>query len=220
MSDLNLGEIINGGSCSDIYNFSPGVLFKAFNDDYRDLNDSINLEFLDTIKTISSISNLDFTVKAIDIYRSRFELFGYTMEEINALKFEDLSDEILVFDVILAFERLKSDIRKLSDYYVKTEDIGGDNILYNGNMYLLDLDLSLVDKRYVPDELYQNTRKNIFKCLFYRLTGSGFDGNVLNDDYVEYINRVLDDSSNVAGVEPKTIGEFKRVYQKYKKTIQ
>ena len=87
-------------------------------------------------------------------------------------------------------------------------------------MYLLDLDLSLVDKRYVPDELYQETRRCVFKSVFYRMTGEVFKGRVLNDDYLGYVNEVIDNSSNIVGNEPKTIGEFRKVYQKaYKKTI-
>ena len=78
---------------------------------------------------------------------------------------EDLADDTLVSDLMLGFDGLKYSVRKLSDNHVKTEDIGGDNILFNGDMYLLDLDLSLVDKRFVPDELYEATRRNIFKSL-------------------------------------------------------
>lgn len=214
ISELNLAEEINRGSCSSIYRLDSLLLFKFFNEDYRDLSDSINLEFLDTISTISSISDLHFVARGIDVYRSSSELFGYTMKEINASKLDEVSDDALVFDIILGFEKLKTDIRRLSDNYVKTEDIGGDNILYNGNMYLLDLDLSLVNKGYVPDELYFLTRQNVFRCVFDRITGCKFKDMVSNDDYFEYCNKIIDFTANAVGYYPKTVSEFKGAYQK------
>ena len=114
ISELNLGKVINGGSCGSIYNFAPGVLFKMFNEDYRDLEDSINLEFLDTIKTISSIDYLPFVVRALDIYRSDSEVFGYTMNEIVADQLDFVSDSVLVSDFVLGFERLKKKYKNIS----------------------------------------------------------------------------------------------------------
>ena len=220
INELNLNGVFNNGSCSKIYRFSPGVLFKLFNDDYRDLRDFINLDFLETISTISSIDDLNFVSKAIDIYRNNYELYGYTMKEIDALPLDDIPLDTLVVDLLLGFENLKFDIRKLADHYVKTEDIGGDNVLYNKNMYLLDLDLSLVDKNYIPDELYWLTRRNIFRCVFNKITGCSFNDKVSNDDYLEYSKRLIDTTANMVGYCPRTICEFKSAYQKVnKKTI-
>lgn len=214
INELNLGESINRGSCSNIYRFDTALLFKLFNEDYRDLRESINLEFLETISTISSISDLNFVARGIDIYRSSSELFGYTMKEIDAYKLEDISDDTLIFNLLLGFEGLKEDIRLLSENYVKTEDIGGDNILYNTDMYLLDLDLSVVSKGYVPDELYFLTRRNVFSCLFNRITGCKFKDRIFNDDYFGYFNELVDVTANMVGYYPKTISEFKSAYQK------
>lgn len=219
ISELKLGRRIGGGSCSDIHEMTPDVYFKKFCEEYTDLSDPINVEFFETIKAISGIDYLPYVVRADDIYRSRFELFGYSMGKVEALELEDISDDVLVSELMNGFEELRPSVRKLSDNHVKTEDIGGDNIMFNGHMYLLDLDLSLVDKRYIPDELYEETRKQIFRSLFGRLTGTRLNEGVLDDNYLGYMKEIIDKCSENVGHEVKTIGDFKKAYQKtYKKT--
>lgn len=214
ISELKLGRKIGGGSCSEVFYMEPGVLFKRFCDDYTDLNDPINMEFFETIKTISGIDYLPFIIRGKDIYRSRYELFGYSMDEVDALELDDISDDTLVTDLMIGFEGLRPGIRSLSNNFVKTEDIGGDNIMFNGDMYLLDLDLSLVDSRYIPDELYESTRRNVFKSLFKRITGEFYSGNISNDDYLAYMSEFIDSLSNSSNFQVKTIRDVKKTYKK------
>lgn len=222
---LNLGEKINGGSCSDIYLYAPEIYFKKFNEDYCDLSDEVNIEFLETIKALSEISFTPLIVKAIDIYRSRFELFGYTMPRINADILENITDDTLVLNLAVALERLKTDIRTLANHHIKTEDIGGDNLLYNGNLYLIDLDLSLIDNRYIPDELYAKTSYSVFIALLTRTVGKIYEYDGMqgfrrklklgkSDEYLIYFKQLMERCSNRLDAEIKTIGDLKKVYQK------
>lgn len=214
VSELNLGKKIGGGSCSEVFEMDEGIYFKKFNEDYSDLTDPINQEFFEVIKTISGIDYLPFIIRGKDVYRSKDELFGYSMDSVSALELEDISDDTLVSDLMIGFEGLKVGIRGLSDNFVKTEDIGGDNIMFNGHMYLLDLDLSLVDRRYVPDELYESTRRRVFNSLYNRITGEVFNGNVSNDDYLAYMSSFLEQLSNSSDSSVKSIGDVKKVYKK------
>ena len=214
IEELNLGRKIGGGSCSGVFYMEPGVLFKRFNEDYTDLSDPINIEFFETIKTISGIDYLPFIIRGKDIYRSSDKLFGYSMDEVRALELDDIPEDILVTDLMSGFEGLRPGIRNLSDNFVKTEDIGGDNIMFNGNMYLLDLDLSLIDSRYVPDELYEDTRRKVFKSLFKRITGTYYSGNISNDDYLAYMSQLVDYLSNSCNYQVRTIGDVKKTYKK------
>ncbi|MBQ3511513.1 MAG: hypothetical protein IJA30_04375 [Bacilli bacterium] len=214
VSELNLGKKIGGGSCSEVFEMEPGVYFKKFNEDYSDLNDPINMEFFEVIKTISGIDYLPYVVRGKDVYRSHSELFGYSMDEVCADELDDISDDTLVSDLMDGFEELRPSIKILSDSFVKTEDIGGDNIMFNGHMYLLDLDLSLVDRRYIPDELYESTRRNLFKSIYNRITGEYFNGCISNDDYLAYMSNLLDRMSNSSDFQVKTIRDVKKVYKK------
>ena len=214
---LNLGKKINGGSCSSIHEFTPGFYFKYFEEDYRDLSDEINLEFYEVIKHISEINDMPYIVRAKDIYRSQSELFGYSMPIINGENFRTISDETHVRAVLNGFKPLTKNIRVLSENHVKTEDIGGDNILYNGFMYLLDLDLSLVDKRYIPDELYERTMSSLLCGIKTKLLDDPrYDDKVQVDDWENYFNRLIEMSSNILGEETTTISDLKKGYQKVK----
>lgn len=214
---LNLGKKINGGSCSSIHEFTPGFYFKYFEEDYRDLSDEINLEFYEVIKHISEITDMPYIVRAKDIYRSQSELFGYSMPIINGENFRTISDETHVRAVLNGFKPLTKNIRVLSENHVKTEDIGGDNILYNGFMYLLDLDLSLVDKRYIPDELYERTMSSLLCGIKTKLLDDPrYDDKVQVDDWENYFNRLIEMSSNILGEETTTISDLKKGYQKVK----
>ena len=219
LEDIVLLNKINGGNCSGIFEFGDDRLFKLFDEDYRDLSDPINVEFYDVIRYLSSLEGMPHIVRGKDIYRSRDELFGYSMDKLVAENFRNISSAVEVDRVFSGFKVLSDDVRSLADSFVKTEDIGGDNILYNGNMYLLDLDLSLVDKRYIPDELYENTRRSVFRSLFKRVTGSNFTDIVKYDEYGHYIEKIVDNCSNYVDSDIKTIAQFKEAYQKtYKKT--
>ena len=171
IEEIALGKKVSGGSCSRIYEFEDGMYFKEFNEDYRDLSDFINMEFLETIRYLSEISGMPFIVRGKDIYRSSDELFGYSMPIISALELQSINDGVLVDDLLASVGTLSKDIRVLADNHVKTEDVGGGNILYNGNMYLLDLDLSLVDRRYVPDELYERCLHSVLCSVRGRMFG-------------------------------------------------
>lgn len=217
IDELNLGKKINSGSCSSIHEFTPGLYFKRVEEDYQDLTDEINIEFYEVIKHLSEIAGMPYVVRAKDIYRSQRELFGYSMPIIQAQSFRTISDEVLVRDVLNGFKPLTKDIRVLADNHVKTEDVGGDNILYNGFMYLLDLDLSLVDKRYIPDELYERTMGSVLCGIKEKVLGdSRYDDAVNVEDWENYLNKFIEMSSTVLGEEVRTIKDMQKGYQKVK----
>lgn len=100
---------------------------------------------------------------------------------------------------------------------MKTEDIGGDNILFNGFMYLLDLDLSLVDKRYIPDELYERCVNSVLCGVRSKLLGEARYGDVVSpDECDEYFDNLREMCSDALGRNVKTIGEMRTGYQKVK----
>lgn len=217
INELNLGKRVNGGSCSSIYEFGDGKYFKAVDDEYRDLGDSINEEFYDVIKYLSCLCGMPYIIRGEDVYRSSDEFFGYSMPIIVGENFREISDEVLVDDVFSGFLPLSRDIRVLSDNFVKTEDIGGDNILYNGFMYLLDLDLSLVDRRYIPDELYERTMNSVLCGMRSKVLGDARYGEVVDlaniDGYFDSLKTIC---SEGIGKDVLTIDDMRRGYQKVK----
>lgn len=218
INELKLGNKVAGGSCSDIFELEPGKYFKRFTIDYRDLTDPINMEFYEVIKYLSEIKGMPFIVRGQDIYRSSTELFGYSMPIIKAKELQKISDEVLVDDIFEGFRILRTDIKTLADNHVKTEDVGGGNILFNGQMYLLDLDLSLVDKRYIPDELYQRTINSLLCGIKEKILGDArYNDTIEPEDCDEYLNRLKEICSTALNEDVKTISQMKQGYQKIKR---
>lgn len=220
LDDIKLLEKINGGSCSGIYEFEDDKLFKLFDEDYRDLSDSINVEFYDVVKYLSEFNGMPHIVRGKDIYRSDDLLFGYSMDRLDAVNFRSLDDGVLVDSIFRGFKSLRDDVRVLADSFVKTEDIGGDNIMFNGDMYLLDLDLSLVDTRYVPDELYERCMMSLLCAVRNKVIGdSRFDDVVKNDEYFSYLDGLKNACSDAVGKDAITIGDMRKGYLKIKNRI-
>ena len=217
INELNLGNKIAGGSCSDIFEFGQGKYFKRFLSDYQDLTDPINIEFYEVIKYLSELKGMPLIIRGEDIFRSKDKLFGYSMPIINAQELIKLSNDVLVDDILEGFRLLEPDVRTLADNFVKTEDVGGGNILFNGKMYLLDLDLSLVDKRYIPDELYHRTINSLLCSIRQKLLDDArFDDVVSPEKSNEYLQRLKEICSTALNQEVKTISEMKHGYQKVK----
>lgn len=232
ISDLNLSVQVNKGSCSEIYEYEPNILFKRFNEEYQDLTESINQEFYDTISYLSQIRGLNRIVTPIDIYRSKEQLFGYTMKKINAKSLEKVSEQESIQTIIQSFKELLKEIKILSNNYVRTEDIGGDNILYNGELYLLDLDLSLINKNYDPEYLYSKTSYNVFFAMHNFITGKISSEDNLEDerlilkegfsnDYSAYFTKLLTNLENESNEKIETVEQCRKTYQRlYEKKNQ
>lgn len=215
--ELNLGRCISGGSCSKIYEMGNGILFKEFEEDYQDLSDSINIEFYEVIKFLSGLKGMPYIVRGKDIYRSSDKLYGYSMTKIDASQLHSISDDVLVEDVFNGFKVLGDDVRVLADNHVKTEDVGGDNILFNDFMYLIDLDLSLVDGRYIPDELYESTMNSLLFGVRSKLLGSDQVKDYVPVEFIDsYLNSLRNMCSEGLGREVKTINDMRCGYQKIK----
>lgn len=221
LADISLLEKINGGSCSGIYEFGDNTLFKLFEEDYRDLSDPINVEFYDVITYLSSLNGMPYIIRGKDVYRSSEELFGYSMDRLDAENFRNVSSLVDVETIFNGFKLLSGDVRCLADSFVKTEDIGGDNIMFNNKgMYLIDLDLSLVDKRYIPDELYERCMNSLLCAVRQKIIGDArFDDVVRDDEYFTYLMSLKDDCSMELGREVMTISDMREGYSKIKNKI-
>ncbi len=215
ISDINLGCCINGGSCSSIYRFGNG-LFKLLDVDYWNLDEAINLEFYETISYLSRLEGMPYVVRANDIYRSSDLLFGYSMDMIDASSLATIPDSTLVDDVFSSFITLRKDIYMLSEAGVKTEDISDENLLYNGDMYLIDLDLSLIDRNTNPDELYFRTINGILCGVRTKILGEARFQDKVESSEVDYLLRLKDDCSFGLGRSVKTISDMREGYQKAK----
>lgn len=217
IDELNLQRTSLGGSCSNIYDFTDDIYFKSFDEDYQDLHESINQEFYETISYLANLEGMPYIVRGKDIYRSKDKLFGYSMPKIAAVALEKVPSNTLVEDIFHGFYLLRKDILTLANNGVKTEDVGGDNILFNGYMYLIDLDLSIIDLEAEATDLYQRTGSSILCGIRQKVLGEArYNDKVLMNNVDLYLEDLKEKCSFALGRPIMTISDMQRGYQKVK----
>lgn len=82
-------------------------------------------------------------------------ILGYNTKFINASNVNFINRETKIKELLEAYQKLLESIRLLANNNINLVDILSGNMLYkNGDLYLLDLDLSNIDKNYDSDKLY------------------------------------------------------------------
>lgn len=230
LSSLNLETPINSGSCSKIYKVD-NLYFKFLNDDYRDLTEPENKEVLETLLELQQITEAPSLGIPIDIYCTSKELYGYTSKIMPGVPIDSLPPNTELSLIKASLKSIKRDIRKLANQGIKTEDIGGDNILFSDHMSIIDLDLSLVEKASSPDYLYARTMNQILKSTLHTLIGLNLDRDCISssakslnialkegnsDEYEELFNLIIHNLEEQTCKNIKTVEEAKTSFQKVK----
>ena len=231
LAGLDLKTQVNGGSCSKIYKVSPTKYFKLLNEDYRDLSEPENKEVLETLLELQQVSSPSLATP-VTIYCTKDSLFGYTSQIMPGTSLEELSKNTSLSLIRNSLSKIKPEIRALARQGIKTEDIGGDNILLSDHMSIIDLELSLVSKEATPDYLYLRTMNQILNSTLYNTVGTNIDKTLgttqitslrealksgQSDNFEQLFELIIKELENSSGKEIKTIGERRIAYQKIKK---
>lgn len=234
LAGLDLKTQVNGGSCSKIYKVSPTEYFKLLNEDYRDLSEPENKEVLETLLELQQVSAPSLATPTT-IYCTKDSLFGYTSKIMPGTSLEELSKSTSLSLIRNSLSRIKPEIKALALQGIKTEDIGGDNILLSDHMSIIDLELSLVSKEASPDYLYLRTMNQILNSTLYNTVGSNVDKNFQtnqitslrealksgqSDNFEQLFELVIRELENSSNKEIKTIGESRESYQKLKSKLK
>ncbi len=230
ISGLNLTTPINGGSCSKIYKVAPDEYFKLLNEDYRDLYEPENVEVLETLLELQQVKTTSLAIP-VTIYCSKEQLFGYTSKIMPGISLEELPENTKLSLIRDSLKGIKPEIKELAKQGIKTEDIGGDNILLSDHMSIIDLELSLVAKDASSDYLYSKTMNQILNSTILNSIGSKVANNFQtaeiialreslrngeSDNFEQLFDLMITELENTSNQEIKTIGESKKTYQKVK----
>lgn len=230
ISGLNLTTPINGGSCSKIYKVAPDEYFKLLNEDYRDLYEPENVEVLETLLELQQVKTPSLAIP-VTIYCSKKQLFGYTSKIMPGISLEELPENTKLSLIRDSLKGIKPEIKELAKQGIKTEDIGGDNILLSDHMSIIDLELSLVAKDASSDYLYSKTMNQILNSTILNSIGSKVANNFQtaeiialreslrngeSDNFEQLFDLMITELENTSNQEIKTIGESKKAYQKVK----
>lgn len=234
LSTLNLKSPINSGSCSKIYKISPDEYFKLLNEDYRDLSEPENYEVLETLTELQGITNCPSIALPITIFSNDKELYGYTSKIMPGVVLDEIPDSTMISSLTKSLEKIKPEIRRLAEAHIKTEDIGGDNILFSDHMSIIDLELSLIDRASPATYLYSRTMYDLFIATLVRSYGANTTRTLqieglkkisdslkagTSDAYNEYfqtLNSILETKTHD---KIQTISDGKLAYQKIKTSL-
>ena len=93
-------------------------------------------------------------------------ILEYNTKFINASNVNFISRETKTKELLEAYQKLLESIRLFDNNNIKLVDIHSGNMLYkNGGLYLLDFDLSNIDKNYDSDKLYIEMSYKIWQII-------------------------------------------------------
>lgn len=176
-------KMVNKGSFGEIYPFSDDTYFKKLNRSQMSLCLLDNQIRLEILTDLMNLKGTKYLILPKDIYVTEECLLGYTSLIKKAKSIRDMSLDSNYGDVIKAFKLLCKDIAILSDMNIFDCDFNQNNILFDGKMYLLDLDQSI----YVENDnhLYKRMVYELFQSLYLSLVKDGFGSRILMERDLE-----------------------------------
>lgn len=176
-------KMVNKGSFGEIYPFSDDTYFKKLNRSQMSLCLLDNQIRLEILTDLMNLKGTKYLILPKDIYVTEECLLGYTSLIKKAKSIRDMSLDSNYGDVIKAFKLLCKDIAILADMNIFDCYFNQNNILFDGKMYLLDLDQSI----YVENDnlLYKRMVYELFQSLYLSLVKDGFGSRILMERDLE-----------------------------------
>lgn len=176
-------KMVNKGSFGEIYPFSDDTYFKKLNRSQLSLCLLDNQIRLEILTDLMNLKGTKYLILPKDIYVTEECLLGYTSLIKKAKSIRDMSLDSNYGDVIKAFKLLCKDIAILADMNIFDCYFNQNNILFDGKMYLLDLDQSI----YVENDnhLYKRMVYELFQSLYLSLVKDGFGSRILMERDLE-----------------------------------
>lgn len=175
---------------STIYILNNGQKYKEFSEDYRDLSDSINREFQDSLLSQTEEYGHSIISYPEIVISSKEELFGIvgTFEEgIPLLEIDPLTKIDYLLSLIY---RLEIGILDISEKGWNMEDLHEENILINRSsinapVRVIDTDYHVLQKEKDRLILYKTNMKRIFNAIIVSIIPALGKSDILKDKDIE-----------------------------------
>ncbi len=173
-----------------IYILNNGQKYKEFCEDYRDLNDSINREFQESLLQQTEYyghSIISYPELVIATQQELFGIVGTFEQGIPLLEIDPLTK----IDYLLTLlEKLEQGTKDISLNGWNLEDLHEENILINPvskkiPIKIIDTDYHILQKEKDKLELYRTNIKRIFKAIITSILPSLGKSDILKDKDIE-----------------------------------
>lgn len=173
-----------------IYILNNGKKYKEFSEDYRDLNDSINREFKESLVAQTEQYGHSIISYPEIVISSNQELFGIVGDYEEGIPLFNI-DPLTKIDYLLSIiDKLEQGIKDISLKGWNLEDLHEENILINGiskkiPIRIIDTDYHTLQLHKDRLELYRTNMKRIFNAITTSILPSLGQSNILQDKDIQ-----------------------------------
>ena len=195
MDKTKLKKLPNGkGNYGECYIVDNNTLYKEF---FR-LDDGSYPFEKNYFNDMQGIENGTFVFPK-KIYTNGDYTLGYTMDYIHAYNLELIQLDFSLSDFIIALDRLKEDLKRLTENGIVICDVNSRNILYDGKFHVIDTDLFTTEEKsgFNPE----GNEKYLSEYLYYYVTEENnryeFDDLLFSNDELYYVDKKIKNKCNM-----------------------
>ena len=173
-----------------IYILNNGKKYKEFSEDYRDLNDSINREFKESLLSQTEQYGHSIISYPEIVISTNQELFGIVGDYEEGIPLFNI-DPLTKIDYLLSIiDKLEQGIKDISLKGWNLEDLHEENILINDiskkiPIRIIDTDYHTLQLHKDRLELYRTNMKRIFNAITISILPSLGKSNILQDKDIQ-----------------------------------
>lgn len=211
-------KYIGHGIRGVIYQISPTECVKIFRSYERIFINDHQYQIIDALSNTPTY--LDYAKPTI-FYQNKVCLLGYKMPYINAPTLKNLPASTPLPSLVSSLESIKPTIKYFSKNHFDFADTHDKNLLFSNNLYLIDLDNSIIlyDS---PALLYSKNMLKIYNVLLFSLAknitiNDDKYNHILkelkshtSDDYALALQSLIDLTENYIDKPLNTVGELRR----------
>ena len=177
-------RVIGLGTTAICFKMKDGNVLKHYVDTYNKRRLFNGKDMLPFLKNISCLSN-DTYIAPKEILVKDKEVIGYIYPYVKAKTLHSSIRNIKIFDILNHYKELLTDTREISNKHFRLGDLHDRNILYNGRLRVIDLDLGDFTD-YDSYNLFLFNMNSLMKAYMYEIF------RVKDYQILGFINRKLD----------------------------
>ena len=156
--DIKNKKIIGTGTTAHCYKLKDGSVLKLFKNNYNAnllLKKELFNEDIDLFKNITNVT-----------YIENDKIIGYIYSYVNGKTIYKLDLNTPFKALFNNYEQVLNDIKNITDKKLILFDVHGGNILYDGNIHIIDLDKCWFYKEGIQSTIFFNNSNEVFKNIF------------------------------------------------------
>lgn len=182
----NNKKLIGIGSTAFCYKLQDGSVLKLFKKNYN-TNLILNKKNFDAdLEKFSSISN-DTFIGPKDIIINNNQIVGYTYPYIEGKSLYKINSKTRLLDLFKNYHQIINDIKKVTNDNFYLFDVHGGNIIFDGNIHIIDLDKCWFYDEGTKELLMITNSREVFTNMFGSIYHKRENENIIfNDKNLNY----------------------------------